>query len=164
MQWNNPMIEDEIGQILDICASIRQLKSQRSITKKHEPQVHLLIPSDRKEFIERFELIISTLIRVDTIKLHTNSDEFNRFEYTAKSTAGHFCTFGILSKELEQTAEKLTVDIVNLKKLSKLEIDLDKMRKTITRDGYSEKASQEVQYRHLERVLIYDIIVVVNYN
>lgn len=69
-----------------------------------------------------------------------------------KSTAGHSCSFAIETNDLFES--KKGHSDLNVKKLDKLENELDKLLKRVSNEGYIKSASPKVQAKHNERVSV----------
>lgn len=91
-----------------------------------------------------------TLGIIKDVKLHHSStiDELEKF--AIKSTAGSECSFGIETNHLFEA--KKGVSELNVKKLDKLEHELEKLLKRVSNEGYVKSASAKVQAKHSERV------------
>lgn len=141
-------LEEMIEKVLEICQAIRQVKSQNNITRKHEPIVYLLVQSeDLQDLLENHCENIKVLSLTNRVQLMTNSKEFDSLDMDIRSTAGHLCSFGI------KTKEKLSVNLdVNLKKLEKLENELEKLLKTVSTEGYKKSANEKVKTKHFAKV------------
>lgn len=149
-QWLDEELEARTDKILNICQAIRQCKSDRGITKKHCPKAYLFFENDSHfERALEHRLDIQSLTLCEDVILCNGSDD-GGVEFVAKSTAGHMCTFGIhVAEKNEALSER---HLANEKKLFKLEIDLNKLLVTVSREGYKKAANKQIQEKHLERV------------
>lgn len=145
----NNTLEVQINDMLDICASIRELKSNLKVTKKTPSDIKILIKSKELEnFLLKHIHNVRRLTFSDNLEF-ISSDEFDQEQFTAKSTSGHFCTIGVrVHSEIFQNQWKDK----NLKKLSKLEQELIEIMKIVDNDGYREKASEKAKERNTEKV------------
>ncbi|CAD7082003.1 unnamed protein product [Hermetia illucens] len=150
-QYSDKALELEIEDVLDICAAIRQFKSQNKIARKHEPIIHLFPKSPEAfKLVERFKDHIQTLCLANGIVINSTTSEKREKDFNLVSTASHLCSFAIFTNQILQKNDK--VDAVNTKKLAKLQSNLQKLLKTISSDGYQKSASKEIQRKHLEKI------------
>lgn len=163
--------------MLDICAAIRQLKSERHITRKHVPKgkdetiivcfiayncvlssVYLHITDAclmRRLGQQRQD--IGTLTQCSQIHILADpltslpADTLHRI--VARSTAGPLCSFAIEVQDVQPFLQSTTPsDSVNAKKLQKLAMDLDRLQRTVASEGFKRSASAKVQQQHREKV------------
>lgn len=98
--YQNTELEEEITKVLEICQSIRQLKSQYTISRKHDPKVHLYAHSEEaliflSSHLQQIQSL--TLTNGVTISLSLNvQDEANR-PGSFYTTANSLCSFGMFS-------------------------------------------------------------------
>lgn len=160
-QWNDDELETSIEEMLNICQVIRQHKSERGISKKHNPKAYLFFEND--SYFDRaleHRQDIQALTLCDDVILCNGPDD-GGVEFVAKSTAGHMCSFGIhVTEKYDALAE---LQFTNEKKLVKLETDLNKLMVTVSREGYKKAANKQIQERHLERVCIELCIKIIKY-
>jgi valyl-tRNA synthetase len=115
--------------------------------------VHILINTqEHLPLVQSHLHNIKVLSLVNKVVIHTNESEFNQQSFVAKSTAGHDCTFGIVVTSRCDNTE--INNKINMKKLQKLEIDLEKLLKTISNEGYAQMAPEKTQKRHVEKVIL----------
>lgn len=94
--FRDEALESEVNEILNVCQSIRQLKSNNKITKAHSPQIYIF-PNNEKVFQTLSLLIdeIKSLTQANEVFIETtdiSSTVSNN--YTLFSSAGHLCSFG----------------------------------------------------------------------
>lgn len=112
--------------------------------------VHIVAKSsDYLETLENYKDIIKCLTVSTNVHL-VDHNEFEATNFLAKSTAGHFCSFGISSQDASLQIKKSSS--LNEKKLLKLQEDLEKMKKVVENDGYKKSASPQIQQKHLKKV------------
>lgn len=93
----NTHLEEEIATVLEVCQSIRQLKSAHKITRKHAPRIHLYAHSEEalallNDHLQQIQSL--TLTDGVTISLSSNvKDEVHLFG-KLMTTANHLCSFG----------------------------------------------------------------------
>lgn len=87
---------------------------------------------------------------IKDVKLHDPSkiDELEKF--VIKSTAGFGCSFGIETNHLFEARNGESE--LNVKKMEKLENDLEKLLKTVSNEGYKKSASPKIQAKHSDKV------------
>lgn len=91
----NNDLEAEVNEILNVCLSIRQLKSQNQITKKHEPKIHLFPQNDNAwNLLCKYRDIIKTLSICNEVFLEKDLGNKLMKQYELISTASHVCSFG----------------------------------------------------------------------
>lgn len=146
----NESLESQVNDMLDVCASIREVKSQLKLTKKTKADIKVLIKSkDFESFLQKHINHVRHLTFSDSITLMSNAEEFDNEKFNASSTANHLCSFGI---KFESSTIKPDVEI-NRKKLVKIQKDLDNVLKIVSNEGYKEKANEKVKKKHFERVI-----------
>lgn len=95
---HNIELEEEITKILDICQSIRQLKSQHIILRKHEPKVHLFAHSDAALILLSSHLQqIQSLTQMNGVTISLALDPEDKAKSLGKlyTTANYLCSFGM---------------------------------------------------------------------
>lgn len=95
-RFQNPELEQEINEILDICQNVRQLKSRNNISKKYDPQLKLYAHNQEAlKLLEGHvqEIQALTLVRGVQLEMLTDNSKSNK-ELKLFSTAGHLCSFG----------------------------------------------------------------------
>ena len=93
-----------------------------------------------------------TLTEDISINLENSNSEIIGKSLSVKSTAGPLCTFYIQTNgEFDHTATN-SAKQMNDKKQQKLEIELDKLLKTVAIEGYQRSATVKIQTRHQEKV------------
>ncbi|XP_065090132.1 valine--tRNA ligase [Ochlerotatus camptorhynchus] len=150
--WIDATLESDIDQLLEICQSVRQTKSESPIpiARKHNPVVHILSKSDQlSSLLQRQAENIRQLTLCNGVVLHRNEDAFNAGKFTAKSTASHVCSFGVVTNLQPQQKQ---ADMGNSKKLVKFEMELERLLGTVNNEGYRKSASEAVQRKHAERI------------
>lgn len=144
------VLEKRVQNVLEICESIREMKSECRITRKIPSEIQILIKSKSdKSFFESHAENIQALTQTDDLQLTTNAELFEAEEFIALSTAGPLCSFGI--RTLDKNSEKIK-NSLNQKKFMKLEKELINMMNAVNNDGYKLKASEKVQQKHKEKV------------
>lgn len=147
--YYNHSLEIEIEKILEISSTIRQLKSQHSITRKMVPNVKICPGSSEiKDLIGEYYSTIKTLSMSDHMEIIDNAESFSNFEFVAQTTSSDLCSIGILA-----SIDSLKIKPnVNVKKIEKLENDLRKLLERVSNPGYNESASEVVKEKHNEKV------------
>lgn len=141
-------LENEVNQILEICAAVRQQKSLNNITKKHDPVLRFETTSiQAQELLKQYKEDIQLLTFSFDVVIDTAYDG----EPIAKSTASAICSFEIFAKI--NNFENFNIHSSNMKKLTKLEGELQKLLKRTENKGYKEKAPEKTQRKHKERVI-----------
>ena len=152
------VLEDQIENLLKICESIREMKSECRITSKIASEVKILIKSpDDESFFEKHAETIKALTFSSDLMLTNNAEEFEKEYFVGTSTAGHLCSFGV--RTLDTSSGKVD-SAINQKKFLKLETELVNLMKAVSHEGYKQKASEKVQQKHKERVSLMIMIVV----
>lgn len=64
-------MEDEVGEIISLCSSIRQVKSQYQITGKHEPK------SKRGDSLMDTRSVLNNVPSLLSVDIYTEDDMFN---------------------------------------------------------------------------------------
>lgn len=113
--------------------------------------LHIVDDYDYKVFRKHIDNIC-ILTSCKNVKLTSSEAEFLKYNFIVKSTAGHNCTFGILTNEQYSTKNDSQRGDLNEKKLLKLEHDLEKMLIVVSNDGYKKSANENVQKKHSERI------------
>ncbi|EAT33621.1 AAEL014099-PA [Aedes aegypti] len=153
--WINPALESDMDQLLQICQSVRQAKSESPtpIARKHDPVLHILTKSDTLDaLLQRHVDNIRQLTLNSGVVLHRNEAQFNAQSFTTKSTASHVCSFGIVTNLVSSTAKSPPAGSGNSKKMVKLETELERLLGTVNNEGYKKSASEAVQKKHAERI------------
>lgn len=152
-KFRNPPLEIEVSQILGVCAAIRQQKSQQSITKRHKPALFLL-PTNvvAERLLKTYQDDIETLTFSTNLTFVEEVDRFLSQYFTLQSTAGVLCTFGIITETHMECQDKTKKN--NMKRLEKLEKDLQKIKNIVINKGYKDSASVETQIKHKTKVII----------
>lgn len=147
-------LEKQIDEILEVCASIREIKAQLKVTKKSKAEIKILIKSnDHQDLIRGSLNHIKLLTFSPIVELTVNSTEFEKENFTATSTASHLCSFGINFSNKSDNFHELN-ETVNKKKLVKLEKELESIYNIVSKEGYREKANKTVQQKHDDKVTI----------
>lgn len=151
-KYSNSSLETEVGQILEICSAIRQQKGQQNITKRHKPALFICPTSlIARHLIESYQDEITTLTFSTKLTIVKESDLYSNQNFTLKSTAGVLCSFGVIT-DSHMDCQKKTKEF-NMKKLKKLEIDLQKLINIVTNKGFKESASVETQIKINNKVI-----------
>ncbi|XP_062542934.1 valine--tRNA ligase [Armigeres subalbatus] len=151
--WIDPSLESTVDQLLQICQSVRQAKSESPtpIARKHDPVLHILAKSDPlAALLQRHADNIRQLTLSSGVVLHRNEADFNSETFATKSTASHVCSFGIVTNSALPAAPGAGGG--NSKKLVKLETELERLLGTVNNEGYRKSASETVQTKHAERI------------
>lgn len=145
-------LEKKIADLLSICASIREMKSECRITNKISSEMKILIKSrEHESFLKAHEENIKALTFTNDLVFTTNAEEFDNDDFLAISTAGHLCSFGIRTfNKSEGKVDKM----VNAKKFLKLQSELDSLLKVVSVEAYQANASEKIQKKHKEKVSI----------
>ncbi|XP_053685436.1 valine--tRNA ligase [Sabethes cyaneus] len=149
-EWTDQELESKIAQLLGICQSIRQTKSEFNppIARKHNPVLHLLSKTGSlSNLIQSHIKNIEQLTQCSAVMLHTNEDTFSKVSFTTQSSASHECYFGI---ETDLRASKQVSS--KSKKILKLESELDKLLGIVANEGYQRSANELVKRTHLEKI------------
>lgn len=148
-------LETEVENLLKICESIREMKSECRITSKIPSEVKILIKSadDEKFFVTHAENIRALTFTSD-LTMTTNADEFEQENFIGLSTAGHLCSFGIRTLNASAKVDS----VLNQKKFIKLEQELISLMKAVNNEGYKQKANEKVQQKHKEKVRLKSMV------
>lgn len=149
--WIDPTLESDLDQLLQLCQSIRQAKSESPvpIARKHDPVLHILSKSDTiTTLLQRHADNVRALTFCSDVVLHRDEAEFSSQRFTTKSTASHVCSFGVVTNQ----ASSQPAGTGNSKKLAKLETELQRLLDTVNNEGYRKSAVEAVQKKHAERV------------
>ncbi|KAG5677754.1 hypothetical protein PVAND_007485 [Polypedilum vanderplanki] len=147
----NNELEKKIENLLDICASIREVKAHLGVTKKTDACLKILIKlKDHEDFFNKHLNHIRHLTFSNNVELLTNATDFEKENLTASSTASHMCSFGISIKNFEK--QNNSNETLNRKKLLKLEQELTNLLNVVNKEGYKEKAKRSVQQKHDEKI------------
>lgn len=151
-------LENQIENLLKVCESIREMKAQCRITYKIPSELKILIRSpDHESFFRKHSDDVRALTFTSDLTMTTNAEEFDQEYFIGISTAGHLCSFGI--RTLDTSTGKVD-PLVNQKKYTKLETELFSLMKTVSNDGYKQKANPKVQQKHKEKVsLCFQIVI-----
>lgn len=142
-------VEKRIYELLEVCESIRELKSHCRITSKIPAEINILIKSpDHESFLRNHSEVVRALTFSNNLSMTINPEDFQVDDYLASSTAGHLCSFGINTMT---KSEKVDVAL-NQKKMWNLEKDLASLLKVVNNEGYQKNASEKVQKKHQERI------------
>lgn len=161
--------EDHIDQIIEICATIRGIKSQNNIVKKNSPQLIIWADNSFIPEVRKHAETIKTLAMIPDLKIIEDREVFNKEKCSIKSVAKHFCWFGKLSliDNLKDIAVIfkiffLGIHVNNVKeirennpaeqKLAKLLTSLHKLEEIVKDDGYQRSAPESKKEKHKEKV------------
>ncbi|KAM7357952.1 valyl-tRNA synthetase, mitochondrial isoform 2-T2 [Cochliomyia hominivorax] len=155
-RFQNPKLEQEINDILEVCQNVRQIKSRYNISKKYDPQLKLFAHKEEAlKLLQKHELEIQALTLVRGIKLEMlNESSEDRKDLKIFSTAGHLCSFGISTNDLYKPEVKKSevMSNINEKKLKKLEAELKRYQMRIQNKGFRKLASLKVQEKHAQKI------------
>ncbi len=115
------------------------------------------------ERLSQFTSHIVTLGIIKDVKLHDPKKIAELEKFVIKSTAGHGCSFGIETNHLFES-KKGGESNLNVKKLDKLENELEKLMRTVSNEGYLKSASPKVQAKHSEKVSVWSMFCLVCYS
>lgn len=151
----NDGLENQVNDMLDICASIREAKSHLKLTKKAKCLIVICVKSEEyKKFLAENLSHVNHLTFSENIKIVSDAKVFEENEeFDLKLAAIHICSFGIKLLDGNEIS-KGTDDVINMKKLKKLEEELLNMLNTVSKDGYKQKANEKVQLKHRDKVSI----------
>ncbi|XP_070501915.1 valine--tRNA ligase [Chironomus tepperi] len=151
-KYVNDELENQINELLDICASIREAKSHLKLTKKHKSSIIIHVDNENHEkFLNNNLNHMLHLTFSENLKIITDRSIFDSEQFDMTLTANHMCSFGI--KILESRDKSNASDeAINTKKLKKLEDELQNMLNVVSKDGYKEKANEKVQQKHRDKI------------
>lgn len=143
-------LEKRVESLLEICESIRAMKSECRITNRIPSEIQILIKSpDDESFLRSHTENIKVLTFTQDLTMTTSADDFDQEDFIGISTAGHRCSFGV--RTLNKSLGKVDT-VMNEKKYAKLENELINLMKAVGQEGYKKKAAEKVQLKHKERV------------
>ncbi|KAH8319294.1 hypothetical protein KR067_003168 [Drosophila pandora] len=151
--FRDPKLEDEVNEIVDICQSVRQVKSRNEISKKHKPRLSLFAQNLEAEEVLRRHLpqirVLTRCTDVDLELLDENTKISKKLDFF--STAGPLCSFGLrISDEVTVPKEKLTaMQQANHKKLKKLVTELQRYRMRLDNEAFQMLADKTIK-KHFE--------------
>ncbi|CAG9801397.1 unnamed protein product [Chironomus riparius] len=151
-KYVNNELENQVKELLDICASIREAKSHLKLTKKHKCLIiiHAENPENSK-FLNDNLIHMLHLTFSDNMEIITDRSIFDSRKLDMTLTANHMCSFGIKIME-PRDKSSLSDEAINTKKLKKLEDELLNMLNVVSKDGYKEKANEKVQEKHNNKI------------
>jgi len=151
-KYVNDVLENQINELLDICASIREAKSHLKLTKKHKCSITVFVENhEHEKFMNENLNHMLHLTFSENMQITTDRSFFESEKFDMKLTANHMCSFGI---KIMESRDKSTIsdEAISMKKLKKLEDELLNMLNIVSNDGYKEKASEKVQEKHKDKV------------
>ncbi|ALC42892.1 CG5660 [Drosophila busckii] len=155
-QFQDSKLEAEVSDIVNICTSVRQVKSRNQISKRHEPKLCLFAQNaEAEEVLQRHLEQILVLTRCEGVELELLNEE-SKFSKKLNffSTAGALCSFGIsMNDESEVPAEKREQMVKeNKKKLKKLVNELQKYRLRVDNEAFQLMADKSTQTHFQNRI------------
>ncbi|GAB0097029.1 Valyl-tRNA synthetase [Sergentomyia squamirostris] len=141
-------VEDHVEEIINICSTIRAIKSQNNIVKKHNPYLIMWADPFFISHLKNHSDNIRTLTMIKNLDIFDDREEFNGVKCTLKSTANHFCVFGIHIPE--DTTDRLSN--TNKDKLIKLTANLRKLEEIVKNEGYQKSAAESKKQKHQEKI------------
>ncbi|XP_049545988.1 valine--tRNA ligase [Anopheles darlingi] len=149
-------LESKIDRLLLVCQHIRQSKSEHTvpIVRKHNPVVHIYAKNaDLFALLSAQRAVVQHLTQCNDVKLHSSETVFSaNTSYVVKSAASHECTIGVEADALQPPLSGIPAKEGQIKKMQKLEAEIEKLYKTINNEGYRKSASEAVQKRHQDRL------------
>ncbi|KAH8306982.1 hypothetical protein KR044_002211 [Drosophila immigrans] len=154
--FQDAKLEAEVGDIVSICTTVRQVKSRNQISKRHDPKLCLFAQNAEAEDILRRHLNqIVVLTRCQGVELELLNEE-SKFQKKLNffSTAGALCSFGISLNDEFAVPETKRKEMVeeNKKKLKKLLNELQKYRLRIDNEAFQLMADKAVKEHFNNRV------------
>ncbi|KAH8380070.1 hypothetical protein KR009_008753 [Drosophila setifemur] len=155
-EYQDTKLEDEVKEIVNICQSVRQVKSRNEISKRHKPRLSLFAQNAQSEDVLRGHLHqIQVLTRCEGVELELldeNSKISKKLNFF--STAGPLCSFGLkIGDGSEVPAEKREEMVqANVKKLKKLVNELQRYRLRLDNEAFQMIADKEVKIHFENKV------------
>ncbi|KAH8257378.1 hypothetical protein KR038_008081 [Drosophila bunnanda] len=154
--FRDQKLEDEVNEMVNICQSVRQVKSRNEISKRHHPHLTLFAQNAESQDILRRHLPqIKVLTRCEAVDLELMDEKANISEkQNFFSTAGALCSFGItVSEDVGVTAEKREeMHQANVKKLRKLVTELQKYRLRLDNEAFQLMANKDTKLHFENKV------------
>lgn len=152
-EYRDAALEDEVNEIVDICQSVRQVKSRNEISKKHKPRLSLFAQNlEAEEILRRHLPQIRVLTRCTDVELELFDENLKiSKKLNFFSTAGPLCSFGLrVADEMAVPQEKLTaMQQANHKKLKKLVTELQRYRMRLDNEAFQMLADKAIK-KHFE--------------
>ncbi|XP_020816671.1 valine--tRNA ligase [Drosophila serrata] len=155
-KFRDQKLEDEVNEMVNICQSVRQVKSRNEISKRHHPHLTLFAQNAKSQDILRRHLPqIKVLTRCEVVDLELMDENANIPEkQNFFSTAGALCSFGItISEEVGLTSEKRDeMHQANVKKLRRLVTELQKYRLRLDNEAFQLMANKDTKLHFENKV------------
>ncbi|XP_060651827.1 valine--tRNA ligase, mitochondrial [Drosophila nasuta] len=154
--FQDAKLEAEVADIVNICTTVRQVKSRNQISKRHGPKLCLFAQNAKsEEILQRHLNQIVVLTRCEGIELELLNEE-SKFQKKLNffSTAGALCSFGISLNDEFALPETKREEMVqqNKKKLKKLLNELQKYRLRIDNEAFQLMADNAVKEHFQNRI------------
>ncbi|KAH8343186.1 hypothetical protein KR059_006280 [Drosophila kikkawai] len=149
-------LEDEVNEMVNICQSVRQVKSRNEISKRHHPHLTLFAQNaESKDILRRHLPQIKVLTRCEAVELELMDENANiPQKQNFYSTAGPLCSFGItVNEEVGLASEKRDeMHQANMKKLKKLVNELQKYRMRLDNEAFQLMANKNTKLHFENKV------------
>ncbi|XP_023160906.1 valine--tRNA ligase [Drosophila hydei] len=138
--YQDPKLQAEVADIVNVCTNVRQMKSRNQISNRHSPKLSLFAQNEEAEMILRRHLAqIGVLTRCGNVELELlNEDSKFSKKLNFFSTAGALCSFGITIKEefTIPVEKREQIKTTNKKKLKKLVNELQKYKVRVDNEAF----------------------------
>ncbi|XP_064541252.1 valine--tRNA ligase, mitochondrial [Drosophila montana] len=156
-QYQDPKLQAEVADIVNICTTVRQVKSRNQISKRHSPKLCLFAQNEEAEIILRRHLAqIAVLTRCGGVELELlNEDSKFSKKLNFFSTAGALCSFGVTMNEDDfpmPPAKREEMIKENKKKLQKLVNELQKYRLRVDNEAFQLMADSSTKLHFNNRI------------
>lgn len=155
-EFRDQKLEEEVNEIVNICQSVRQVKSRNEISKRHRPLLTLFAQNAESQDILRRHLPqIKVLTRCEGVELELLDENSQIAEkQNFFSTAGALCSFGLkVCSDLALADDKRDeMHQANVKKLKKLVNELQKYRMRLDNEAFQLMANKDTKIHFENKV------------